>query len=147
MKRKIFAVLGILPEPGGYAAAKFSRTPTYKSYQDWAVELTEKGAERFYNTIYFQYGHASIADLAHVMVVVENISIPARNLLLDEPLIDVQSRSTRYVDYSKASLIIPPEIKKDKPILSLYRQTTTRMFNFYYQVQTATADLYKRKRL
>ena len=107
MKRKIFAVLGVLPEPAGYATAKFSRTPVHKSYQKWTMELTEEGAGRFYNSFYFQYGHASIADLAHAMVVFENISVPARNLLFDDQLLDIQDKSTRYVDFSQAEWVIP----------------------------------------
>ncbi len=144
MRRKIYAVLGVLPEPGGYAIAKFSRTPTYKSYRDWVMELTEEGAEKFYNSFYFQYGHASIADLAHLMVVFENISVPARNLLLDDQLIDAQSRSTRYVDYAKANLIIPPEIKKDKKILALYKKTCRELVSFYCLVCQKVTDFFEK---
>ncbi len=145
MRRKIFAVLGVMPEPGGYAAAKFSRTPTYKSYQDWAMELTEEGAEKFYHSLYFEYGHASIADLAHLMVVFENISMPARHLLLDERLIDAQSRSTRYVDYSKAVFIIPPEIKKDKPLLFAFQKTIKEMVDLYALLGEKVAQFYEKK--
>src|SRR5690349_12231092 len=60
-ERRVFAVLGMRPEPGGYAVAKFSRSA--KPYAEWAAELTQAGAERFYEAFYFQYGHASIADL------------------------------------------------------------------------------------
>jgi len=145
MQRKIFSILGVLPEPGGYAIAKFSRTPVYKSYQDWVMELTEEGAEKFYNSFYFQYGHGSIADLAHLMVVFENISVPARNLLLDDQLIDAQSRSTRYVDFSKSVLIVPPELKRDKTLLSLFQKTTVQMISLYSQVIEKTTELYQKK--
>ena len=142
MKPNIFAVLGVLPEPAGFAAAKFSRTPVYKSYQDWVVELTEEGAEKFYNSFYFQYGHASIADLSHLMVIIENVSVPARFSLLDDQLIDVQSRSTRYVDYSKCQMIVPPEIKKDKEILKIYRQMCCELVDLYREVISKVSDYY-----
>ncbi|MFH1840608.1 MAG: FAD-dependent thymidylate synthase [Candidatus Shapirobacteria bacterium] len=145
MKRKIFAVLGVQPEPGGYALAKFSRTPVYKSYQDWVVELSEKGAEKFYNSFYFQYGHASIADLAHVAMVVENISQPARFLLLDDQLIDAQSRSTRYVDYSKCEFITPPEIKNDSKTLSIYQQHNCNLIALYQKITERVTQLYLRR--
>ncbi len=147
MQRKIFAVLGVMPEPGGYAAAKFSRTPIYKSYQDWVMELTEEGAQRFYNSVYFQYGHASIADLAHVMVIFENISMPARHLLLDDQLIDAQSRSTRYVDYSKCCFVVPPEIKKDKKTLKIFQTACRQAINLYSQVADGATKLYEKKYL
>lgn len=145
MTRRIFAVLGVQPEPGGYALAKFSRTPVYKSYQDWVTELSEAGAEKFYNSFYFQYGHASIADLAHVAVVVENISQPARFLLLDDQLIDAQSRSTRYVDYAKCEFIIPPEIKKDAKILTAYQDYCREMIVLYQKITERVTKLYLRR--
>ncbi|MFH1451048.1 MAG: FAD-dependent thymidylate synthase [bacterium] len=147
MERKIFSVLGALPEPGGYAIAKFSRTAVYKSYQDWVMELNEEGAERFYNSFYFQYGHGSIADLAHLMVVFENISVPARNVLLDDQLIDAQSRSTRYVDFSKSVLIIPPEIKEDKELLALFQETSQEMISLYSEVIKRIAKIYQERYL
>lgn len=138
-------MLGVMPEPGGYAIAKFSRTAVYKSYKDWVLELTEEGAEKFYNSFYFQYGHASIADLAHLMVVVENISIPARMILLDDQLIDAQSRSTRYVDYSKCDLIVPPELQNDKKLLDLYKQTCCELTGLYQQILDKVTQLYIKK--
>src|SRR5262249_58695416 len=84
-ERRVFAVLGVLPEPGGYAVAKFSRSA--RPYEEWAAELTQAGAERFYEQFYFQYGHASIADLAHLTLVVENVSIVAATEVPDAPLL------------------------------------------------------------
>src|SRR3954451_25282385 len=87
-ERRVFAVLGMRPEPGGYAVAKFSRSA--KPYAEWAAELTQAGAERFYEAFYFQYGHASIAALAHLTMVLENVSIVAAIKLLDAQLVDAQ---------------------------------------------------------
>src|SRR5215211_9190161 len=108
-ERRVFAVLGMRPEPGGYSVAKFSRSA--KPYEEWAAELTQAGAERFYEQFYFQYGHASIADLAHLTLVVENVSIVAAIELLDEPLVDAQESSTRYQDYTKRRYFTPPEVR------------------------------------
>ena len=107
-ERRVFAVLGVRPEPGGYAVAKFSRSA--RPYEEWAAELTEAGEERFYEQFYFQYGHASIADLAHLTMVVENVSIVAAIELLDEPLVDAQESSTRYQDFTRRRYYTPPEI-------------------------------------
>ncbi len=107
--RRIFAVLGMLPEPGGYSIAKFSRSA--RPYQEWALDLTQEGAERFYKTFYFEYGHASIADLAHLTVVLEGISMVAAEELWDEPLVDGQASSTRYQDFRQRGVVLPPEIR------------------------------------
>src|SRR5438128_12360108 len=85
-QRRIFSVIGTLPEPGGYAIAKFSRSA--RPYQEWILELTQEGASRFYEQFYFAYGHASIADLAHLTMVAENVSIIAAIDILDEQLVD-----------------------------------------------------------
>jgi len=107
--RRVFAVLGTHPEPGGYGVAKFSRSA--RPYQDWIFDLTAEGAERFYETFYFDYGHSSIADLAHLTVVLENISMVAAEVLWDEPLVDGQASSTRYQDFQKRGFHTPPEIE------------------------------------
>jgi len=108
-QRRVFAVLGTHPEPGGYGVAKFSRSA--RPYQDWIFDLTEEGAERFYETFYFDYGHASIADLAHLTVVVENVSMVAAEVLWDESLVDGQASSTRYQDFQKRGFQTPAEIE------------------------------------
>ena len=41
-------------------------------------------AEKFLDTFYFQYGHRSIADLAHIAMAVEKLSILAAIAVADE---------------------------------------------------------------
>jgi len=107
-ERRIFTVLGVLPEPGGYGIAKFSRASD--PYKKWIMDLTQEGAEKFYQTFYFDYGHSSIADLAHITVIFENISMVAAEELWDEPLIDGQASSTRYQDFKKRGFHTPSEL-------------------------------------
>ncbi|MBU0708436.1 FAD-dependent thymidylate synthase [Patescibacteria group bacterium] len=138
-KRNLFTVLGILPEPGGYSLAKFSRGYPKQTYQDWVKELTTEGAEKFYNTFYFDYGHTSIADMAHITVIVENISTVARMALIDEPLMDVQEVSTRYVNFSEPNYETPPEIIKAN-LTSEYKSACEFLFqkySYYYNKMVA----------
>lgn len=107
-QRRIFAVLGMLPEPGGYGIAKFSRSS--RPYKQWAMDLSQEKAERFYEEFYFEYGHASIADLAHLTLVFENISMVAAEELWDEPLLDGQASSTRYQDFEGRGFHLPEEL-------------------------------------
>src|SRR5438552_17328384 len=107
-QRRIFSVIGTLPEPGGYAVAKFSRSA--RPYQEWIRELTQEGASRFYEQFYFAYGHASIADLAHLTMVAENLSIVAAIEVLDEQLVDAQESSTRYQDFRRRRYYTPSEV-------------------------------------
>jgi len=118
----------VLPEPGGYGIAKFSRSST--PYQQSIFDLTQQGAERFYETFYFDYGHASIADLAHITVILENISMVAAEELWDDPLLDGQASSTRYQDFEKRGAHLPEELAGSE-LEAPYRQLCTRLLREY----------------
>src|SRR5438874_1078332 len=140
-QRRIFSVIGTLPEPGGYAVAKFSRSA--RPYQDWIRELGQEGASRFYEQFYFAYGHASIADLAHVTMVAENISIIAAIEVLDEQLVDAQESSTRYQDFTKRRFYTPPEVT-GSPLQERYQEVCDRAFTAYHSLHRALVPHYER---
>ena len=108
MGRKVHFLIGMLPEPLGYSLAKYSRSAT--PLIEWVMKLTEKDAQKFYDAYYFDYGDASIADLAHVPLSIDNISNVASTEIWDEALQDGQETSTRYYNFAKRGRIIPPEI-------------------------------------
>jgi thymidylate synthase ThyX len=141
-QRRIFSVIGTLPEPGGYAVAKFSRSA--RPYQDWIRELTQEGASRFYEQFYFSYGHASIADLAHLTMVAENISIVAAVEILDEQLVDAQESSTRYQDFTRRRYYTPPEIASSA-LAPRYGTLCERLFDLYHQVHGAVVEHFERR--
>ncbi len=60
---EVYAVFGAEPEVQAYAMAKYSRSAL--SMKESLKEISAQKAEKFLNTFYFQYGHRSIADLAH----------------------------------------------------------------------------------
>ena len=70
-------------------------------------ELNAQRAEQFLNAFYFQYGHRSIADLAHIALAVERLSMLAAIVLVDEQRWDGQERSTRYQDFRKSGWYLP----------------------------------------
>src|ERR1700747_2378863 len=91
---EVFALYGVEPEVQAYAMAKYSRSAL--SMKESLKEISEQKAEQFLNTFYFQYGHRSIADLAHIAFAIEKLSILAAIVLVDEQRWDGQERSTRY---------------------------------------------------
>src|SRR5881394_596876 len=101
----VFAVHGIEPEVQAYAMAKYSRSAL--SMKESLKEINEQKAEQFLNTFYFQYGHRSIADLAHIAFAIEKLSILAAIVLVDEQRWDGQERSTRYQNFKKSGYYIP----------------------------------------
>lgn len=101
----VFAVHGVDPEVQAYAMAKYSRSAL--SMKESLKEINEQKAEQFLNTFYFQYGHRSIADLAHLAFAIEKLSILAAIVLVDEQRWDGQERSTRYQNFKKSGYFTP----------------------------------------
>src|SRR3954471_18448262 len=102
---EVYAVFGAEPEVQAYAMAKYSRSAL--SMKESLAELNEQKAEKFLNTFYFQYGHRSIADLAHIAMAVERLSLLAATIVVDEQRWDGQERSTRYQDFKKSGYYTP----------------------------------------
>src|SRR5678815_4768857 len=102
---EVFAVYGVEPEIQAYAMARYSRSAL--SMKESLKEISSQKAEKFLNTFYFQYGHRSIADLAHIALAIEKLSILAAIAIADEPRWDGQERSTRYQDFKKSGYYTP----------------------------------------
>src|SRR5437667_1222718 len=113
----VFAVHGVDPEVQAYAMAKYSRSAL--SMKESLKEISEQRAEQFLNTFYFQYGHRSIADLAHIAFAVEKLSILAAIVLVDEQRWDGQERSTRYQNSKKRRYDVP-DFNGDDSLYSSY---------------------------
>ena len=101
----VFAVHGADPEVMAFAMAKYSRSSL--SMRESLTEISAQRAEQFLNTFYFQYGHRSIADLAHIAFAVERLSLLAAIVLVDEQRWDGQERSTRYQNFLKSGGYLP----------------------------------------
>src|SRR5215207_4366974 len=107
-RRRVYSVAGVPPEIQAYALAKYSRSA--QGMLDSIQELSAQKAEQFLDTFYFQYGHRSIADLAHLVFGLEQISILAAIDVVDEPVWDGQERSTRYQPFRKTGWHLPTEV-------------------------------------
>src|ERR1700731_37476 len=124
---EVFAVFGVEPEIQAYAMAKYSRSSL--SMKESLREISSQKAEKFLNTFYFQYGHRSIADLAHIVLAVERLSILAAIALADEQRWDGQERSTRYQDFRKGGYFTPTF--SDDASRVHYRETVDFLFTEY----------------
>jgi thymidylate synthase ThyX len=101
----VYAIHGADPEVLAYAMAKYSRSAL--TMKESLVEISAQRAEQFLNTFYFQYGHRSIADLAHIPFAIERLSLLAAIELVDEQRWDGQERSTRYQDFRRSGWYTP----------------------------------------
>lgn len=131
----VYAVYGVEPEVQAYAMAKYSRSSL--TMKESLQEISQQKAEKFLNTFYFQYGHRSIADLAHIAMAVERLSILAAIVLADEQRWDGQERSTRYQDFRKSGYYIP-DFGKDEASRKLYVTTVDALFGEYESLSERT---------
>jgi thymidylate synthase ThyX len=134
---EVFAVYGVEPEVQAYAMAKYSRSAL--SMKESLKEITAQKAEKFLNTFYFQYGHRSIADLAHIALAIEKLSILAAIAVADEQRWDGQERSTRYQDFKKSGYYVP-DFGGDDQARALYRNTMDGLFDVYQALSQRTYE-------
>src|SRR5208283_5956275 len=145
---EVFAVYGVEPEIQAYAMAKYSRSSL--SMKQSLKEISAQRAEKFLNTYYFQYGHRSIADLAHIALAIERLSILAAIVIVDEQRWDGQERSTRYQDFRKSGYYTPAfqndasqhdvaAADASSP-RTLYRETIESLFTTYEKVSQRTFE-------
>jgi thymidylate synthase ThyX len=139
---EVFAVHGADPEILAFAMAKYSRSAL--SMRESLAEISSQRAEQFLNTFYFQYGHRSIADLAHIAFAIERLSLLAAIVLVDEPRWDGQERSTRYQNFLKSGFYIP-DFGTDTASAELYSETIGSLFAAYQGVSAAVLDLLHRR--
>jgi thymidylate synthase ThyX len=139
---EVFAVHGADPEVLAYAMAKYSRSSL--SMRQSLRELNAQRAEQFLNTFYFQYGHRSIADLAHVAFAIERLSLLAAIVLVDEQRWDGQERSTRYQNFQKSGWYLP-EFGEATAARELYTKTVEDLFTAYSRTSSAVFEALKER--
>jgi thymidylate synthase ThyX len=139
---EVFAVHGADPEVLAFAMAKYSRSAL--SMRESLTEISSQRAEQFLNTFYFQYGHRSIADLAHIAFAVERLSLLAAIVLVDEQRWDGQERSTRYQNFLKSGWYLP-DFASDAAAADLFKQTTENLFAVYQRTTAAVLAVLRQR--
>jgi thymidylate synthase ThyX len=123
---QIVCLTGIDPEVHAYAMAKYSRSslPMRGSLD----EISAHRAGEFLETFYFQYGHRSIADLAHLSFSIEKLTMLAAMIVVDEQRWDGQERSSRYQDFKKSGFYTPSFGETET---SQFNETISQLFSQY----------------
>jgi len=135
---EVFAVHGADPEILAFAMAKYSRSAL--SMRESLAEISSQRASQFLSTFYFQYGHRSIADLAHIAFAIERLSLLAAIVLVDETRWDGQERSTRYQNFLKSGWFFP-DFGEDSAAARLYSGAIEDLFAAYQRVNAAILEL------
>jgi thymidylate synthase ThyX len=119
------------PEKSAYALARYSRSSD--GIRDSIAWVRTHDSQKFLESFYFQYGHASIADLGHTVMCFEGISELAATEIEEEPLWDGQAKSSRYQDFGSSGFITPPELADD--CASRYRDAAEALLTAYSTVK------------
>ncbi|HKW98628.1 MAG TPA: FAD-dependent thymidylate synthase [Bryobacteraceae bacterium] len=135
--KRVFTVAPMPPEKCAYALARYSRSPD--SIRESLAWVRTHDSQKFLESFYFQYGHASIADLGHTVLCFEGMSELAASEIEDETLWDGQAKSSRYQDFGKSGFITPAELEgahatryqqAGERLLAAYREVSTRVFDY-----------------
>jgi thymidylate synthase ThyX len=123
-------------EKCAYALARYSRSPdSITNSLEW---VRTHDSAKFLESFYFQYGHASIADLGHVVLCLEGISEIAATEAEDEQLWDGQARSSRYQDFGRSCAVTPPEFGPEQA--ALYQTAANRLLDGYKEMHERVFD-------
>ena len=119
------------PEKSAYALARYSRSPdSIRESLEW---VRGHSSGKFLESFYFQYGHASIADLGHTIFCFEGISELAAIEVEDEPLWDGQAKSSRYQDFMKGQVVTPTELR-GSAAASVYEDAASGLCHAYQKI-------------
>jgi thymidylate synthase ThyX len=129
-KPRVLTIAPLPPEKCAYALARYSRSPD--SIADSLEWVRTHDSQKFLESFYFQYGHASIADLGHVVLCFEGVSELAATEIEDEQLWDGQARSSRYQDFGTSGFVIPPGL--DGAPLEAYTKSAHTLLEGYKHI-------------
>lgn len=133
--RRIYAVDGLHPEVSAHAQARFSRSS--RSFRENVEGLTREASAEFLELNRVKYGHASIADMAPLTAVMEQISIWAALEIEDEQLWAGQERSTRYQDFRRTGFYVPEGAGES------YAAIARELFRRYEETSAALLPAYR----
>lgn len=141
MEPRVVALAPMPPEKAAYALARYSRSPEgIEASLRWVFDHS---AEKFWEQFYFDYGHASIADLGHAVVCFENVSELAAIHVEDERVWDGQAKSSRYQDFGTIGYHLPEGLSE--PETHRFRAGADGLFAAYRSLLPPVEALVREK--
>jgi thymidylate synthase ThyX len=120
------------PSINAFLGARYSRSAD--SVVDIAKEVMNKGqdAAKRLESIFHNYGHKSVGDMADLFLCLENVPmITAMRIFNMNPVLAGQERSTRFQDFQKPEFIKLPDSVENQPLKDEYEAIlNTHMKNY-----------------
>jgi len=126
-----FRIYALRHESEEILAATCAKTSRSKlRFDDIARTIDEDRAAGLLDQVFNAYNHASVADIAVPVVALEDVSILASKILESPRRGFYQEKSTRYVEFTRASVYEPgPEFSSDE--VHTYREAVAASFDAY----------------
>jgi thymidylate synthase ThyX len=141
LPKRVITVAPLPPEKCAYALARYSRSPdSFAESLEW---VRTHNTQSFLESYYFQYGHASIADLGHTVICFEGISELAATEIEDETLWDGQAKSSRYQDFSRSGFIQPRDLNDADA--AIYTSAANALLAAYHDVHKHATESLREK--
>jgi thymidylate synthase ThyX len=121
----IFVIDDQHPEDLAMLQALYSRSPA--SVVTHLDKLKQSGSGKFMDQYYVGYGHASIGDCGATTLFIEQVSMLVAKAVQDNPLYNGQEASTRYLDFSKQSVVDPHNNPASTAIQSRWMEIYNRV--------------------
>ena len=122
MPQDIFVIDDQHPEDLAMLQALYSRSPA--SVVTHLDKLKKSGSGNFMSQYYVGYGHASIGDCGATTVFIEQVSMLVAKAVQDNSLYNGQEASTRYLDFSKQTVVDPYNHPASAAIQSRWMEIT-----------------------
>ncbi|MEX0895573.1 MAG: FAD-dependent thymidylate synthase [Patescibacteria group bacterium] len=127
------------PSINAFLGARYSRSAD--SVVDIAKEVHVKGqdAAQRLATIFQNYGHKSVGDMADLFLCIEHVPmITAMKLFYRNPVLAGQERSTRYQDFARPSFVTLPDTKNTKKLKEEYEAIIHKQLADYRHLMKIT---------
>jgi thymidylate synthase ThyX len=145
----IFVIDDQHPEDLAMLQALYSRSPA--SVTTHLDKLKQSGSGKFMDQYYVGYGHASIGDCGATTVFIEQVSMLVAKAVQDNPLYNGQEASTRYLDFSKQTVVDPYNHPAGAAIqtrwMEIYNRALPLLTEGLKKRYTFNADEYKNEKV
>lgn len=133
------------PSINAFLGARYSRSADPVIDIAKEIYVSGKDAAKRLESIFFNYGHKSVGDMADLFLCLENIPIfMAQRFFYSNPVHAGQERSTRYQDFSTPRFVkLPAHIKISKALITEYESIYFKALDNYSSLKDKTEQAFK----
>jgi hypothetical protein len=134
------------PSINAFLGARYSRSADPVIDIAKEVYVSGKDAAKRLESIFYNYGHKSVGDMADLFLCLENIPIfMAQRFFYSNPVHAGQERSTRYQDFSTPKFVkLPIDLKVSDSLIKEYEAIYFKALDNYSSLKVRTEQEFKK---